>query len=368
VAEFTPALRENFENPTLMRRFGLILENVDGFGDLKNRFVMRGVPHTLALPTSLAPSPGDGTTTPPNERTGWSGDGAPGTGTLRDFATGAVTQHFTKTLNRTPGVDFRLPTASELDAMEAFQLSLGRPEDPDLATLVFPTSEPRVIRGQDLFTTTAGCSACHSNAGASAGFAPGNRNFNTGVEDLPKPPGSMPRDGGFGTTPNGDGKGGFGNGTFNTPSLVEAADTAPFFHNNAVKTLEEAVAFYGSKQFVNSAPNRVPLINSRAEADAVAAFLRVMNALENIRSSIALLERARREQNFPEGQELRALATAEIDDAIGVLQQGNLHAESVTHLRTARQLITGDSVRTAAVNSAISEQEAAQDLMVTITK
>ena len=58
--------------------------------------------------------------------TGWSGDGAPGTGSLREFAIGAVTQHFTKTLARTAGRDFRLPTEHQLDAMEAFQLSLGR--------------------------------------------------------------------------------------------------------------------------------------------------------------------------------------------------------------------------------------------------
>ncbi|HVG19201.1 MAG TPA: hypothetical protein VNI02_09110, partial [Blastocatellia bacterium] len=31
VAEFNPALSQNFENPVLMRKFGLILENVDGF-------------------------------------------------------------------------------------------------------------------------------------------------------------------------------------------------------------------------------------------------------------------------------------------------------------------------------------------------
>src|SRR5437867_247270 len=57
VAEFNPALKENFENPALMREFGLILENLDGFDDLKNKFVMRGVPHTLGLRTSVQ-SPG----------------------------------------------------------------------------------------------------------------------------------------------------------------------------------------------------------------------------------------------------------------------------------------------------------------------
>ncbi|MHC4458530.1 MAG: hypothetical protein ACYS0I_15880, partial [Planctomycetota bacterium] len=118
VAEFIPELKKNFENPKLMREFGLILENLDGFDDLANKFTMRGVPHTLALRTSVDSGQGP--------RTGWSGDGAPGDGTLRSFATGAVIQHFTKTLNRVPGIDFRLPTQEELDALEAFQFSLGR--------------------------------------------------------------------------------------------------------------------------------------------------------------------------------------------------------------------------------------------------
>src|SRR5262249_19626826 len=107
VAEFTPALSHNFENPRLMREFGLILENLDGFDDLPSKFVMRGVPHTLALRTSV--------NSPKGPHTGWSGDGAPGDESLRSFAVGAVIQHFTKTLNRVDGVDFRLPTESELD-------------------------------------------------------------------------------------------------------------------------------------------------------------------------------------------------------------------------------------------------------------
>src|SRR3989337_1816079 len=107
VAEFTPALKQNFENPRLRREFGLILENLDGFDDLANRFVMRGVPHVLALRTSVASLQGP--------RTGWSGDGAPGDGSLRSFSTGAVIPHFTKTTNRVAGVDFPLPTDDELD-------------------------------------------------------------------------------------------------------------------------------------------------------------------------------------------------------------------------------------------------------------
>ena len=121
----TPTLAQNFENPRLMRPFSLILENLDGFDDLANKFTMRGIPHVLGLRTSVA--------SPAGPRTGWSGDGAPGDGTLRSFATGAVIQHFTKTLNRVAGVDFRLPTDDELDALEAFQLTLGRQAGPRAA-------------------------------------------------------------------------------------------------------------------------------------------------------------------------------------------------------------------------------------------
>ena len=106
VAEFNQALF-GLERPALMRSDGLILENVDGLESVNTKFVMRGVPHTLGLQVSLER---DTALVPaaPAEMTGWSGDGAPGTGSLRDFAIGAVTQHFTKSLNRLPG-DFKLP-------------------------------------------------------------------------------------------------------------------------------------------------------------------------------------------------------------------------------------------------------------------
>ena len=64
VAEFIPALKENFEKPALMRKHALILENLDGFDDLKNHFVMRAIPHTLALSVLSPPLP----TAPPRSR------------------------------------------------------------------------------------------------------------------------------------------------------------------------------------------------------------------------------------------------------------------------------------------------------------
>jgi hypothetical protein len=137
----------------------------------------------------------------------------------------------------------------------------------------------------------------------------------------------IPRDGGFGLTPNGDGRGGRGNGTFNVPVLIEAADTAPFFHDNSIATLEGAVEFYNSDSFNNSpAGGFVGNIKLEAtEVEAVAAFLRVINALENIRSARDLAIRARNSTSQSIADELLKLSIAEIKDAIKVLNCANLH-------------------------------------------
>ena len=257
------------EQPALMRQFGVILENVDTF---PVEGVMRGVPHTLALDTSLVTNlPGI------LEATGWSGDGAPNLDLL-SFATGAVVQHFTRCLPRpdppVSGPCFRLPTMAELVAMKAFQLSLGRSRDPNLALLKLTGFLPK--QGQGLFTddSKARCNVCHLNAGANFKFSfpPKNRNFDTGVERMPANPVRLlanelglkvPCDGGLGAVLpapavvggpcEGLGDDGVGDGTFNVPPLVEAADTAPFFHNNSIQTIEGAVEFYNSAAF-NTSP------------------------------------------------------------------------------------------------------------------
>jgi mono/diheme cytochrome c family protein len=328
VAEFTPALRENFENPRLLREFALILENLDGFDDLPNRFVMRGVPHTLALRTSVASAQGP--------RTGWSGDGAPGDRSLRSFAVGAVIQHFTQRLDRVAGVDFRLPTDAELDALEAFQLSLGREQDPELP-LALKGAVAR--RGQEIFLDDAlgKCNRCHANAGANASFGNlGNANFDTGVENLPDQPARL----GGAQVPRDDGLGTPGDGTFNTPPLAEAADSGPFFHNNAVETIEGAVAFYDGAAFNGSPAGRAVggIALDATQIVAVAAFLRVLNALENIRSGRGNLEAARRLGLFERQRSNELLQRALIDtgDAIEVLGGGGLHPQAVLQLERAR--------------------------------
>ena len=336
VAEFNPDLATNFENPRLMREFGLIKENQDGFGDLQNVFTQRGVPHVLALRTSID--------SPQGPRTGWSGDGAPGDGSLRSFAVGAVIQHFTRTLNRAAGVDFRLPTDEELDGLEAFQLSLGRQSD---LKLPLPLKGTVAKRGQEIFLddTLGKCNICHVNAGANAilnGQGLGNANFNTGVEDLPDQPARLtgervPRDNGFGTP---------GDGTFNVPPLVEAADTGPFFHNNAIETIEGAVGFYDGESFNNSPAGRL-LASIDAEGKgieldgtqvvAIAAFLRVINALENIRSSLDFLEKSK-SLSSKDARPLIRRAADETADGIRVLAGGGLHPQAVAHLQKAKEL------------------------------
>ena len=366
VAEFNPDLKKNFENPTLMRQFGLILENLDGFDDLENKFVMRGIPHVLALRTSV--------NSPQGPRTGWSGDGAPGDGSLRSFATGAVIQHFTRTLNRIAGVDFRLPTDEELDAVEAFMLSLGRQQD---LTLPLPLKGTVPKRGQAIFLDNGlgKCNLCHVNAGATANFGGGNignANFNTGVENLPDQPADLTGE----RNPPDDGLGTPGDGTFNTPPLVEAADSGRFFHNNAIETIEGAVAFYDGEAFNNSPsgralaaadPNKVGIELDGTQIVAIAAFLRVINALENIRETIAQLE-ASLEKRGAEAKELLDRAVSETGDSIRVLEGGGLHPEAVARLQEAKRLTqkANRSIfsRRKLTRKAIEEQQRARAFLV----
>jgi len=363
-AEFVPELAAGFENPRLMRELGLITENQDGFDDLASNFNMRGIPHTLAMRNSVASVDGP--------RTGWSGDGAPGDGSLRAFATGAVIQHFTKTTDRVAGVDFRLPTDLELDAMEAFQLSLGRQQE---LSLPLSLKGSVVSRGQEIFIdrTQGKCNACHFNAGANVdpglfGAPNDNRNFNTGVEVLPDQPADLtgelnPPDDGFGVP---------GMGEFNTPPVVEAADTGPFFHNNSVDTIEGAVAFYNGESFNNSPAAQLIIgatgsgINLDAtQTVAVAAFLRAINALENLRESQETQAEAMMATTRSRATELLERAHSDNIDAIEVLAGGGISPIGVNLLRKAdarlsRALVASGHTRTSMINQASELQSLAR--------
>jgi len=379
VAEFNPALA-NLEKPVLMRQFGLILENVDGFADPINRFVMRGVPHTLGLQLSLETD----TSLPnaPAQMTGWSGDGAPGTGSLREFATGAVTQHFTKSLNRIKGQDFTLPTAKQLDAMEAFQLSTGRSTEFDLSKITFNnagTNAPNVNAGKVLFVNGIGggtCNFCHTNGGAnSAALQNQNRNFNTNVEDVVHPARSVqnfPKDGGFGRTANPDGT--FGNLTFNTPPVAEAADTAPFFHNNVENTLEDVLRFYTGPEFNGPRPPAAQFTFDQTQQKQIVAFMRGLNTLQNIDVAVRELKEilAGRSTVGQEADTRLQTAFDETQDAIDVLLEGGLYPSARTQITTARNLISqaqnsGDAnQRRSLIQQAITELTSARGTIATV--
>ena len=394
VAENNPALAE-LEKPQLLRQFGLILANLDGFD---KPGVLRGVPHLFALKTSMTPE-AEFEGTQVKHALGWSADGSPDDGSLRQFTVGAITQHFPKTLNRKSGVDFRLPTNEELDALEAYMLSLGRSEELDLDSMFF--SSPIVQKGRELFHSkekgTGQCKGCHLNAGANSSSSLQNGNRDTGVENMPnnllklvwKP---TPIDGGFGQeekTECGFSKKEtcYGNREFNMTTLVEAADTAPFFHNNSVNTIEEAVAFYNSNAFHQSAganpadPKDPKSVCERCihleptQVTAIALFLRTVNAMENIRSSNQL-EQALEDLSKIDRQEQIRLAMAETLDAIEVLEGGSI----IPNPKSVKLLHQALKIEKKALNSrykmdaltiiseAINLKKLANDLLLAPTK
>lgn len=446
VAEQRPELAQ-LEDSALLRSRALITENVDGFD---KPGVLRSVNHTFALsqtigaPACVDPS-GCNILIPgapplhfdygqqvalvdnalpvhsgfppvavaptflayPLQRTGWGGDGAPGSGTLREFAIGAVRQHLPRTLARVAGVDFRLPTDAELDALELFQLSLGRIEELNLRKLAFKDSE--VERGKQIFITSdtqngtvqAGkCEICHFNAGARstpevfgaviAKFGvpstfDGNNLFSTGVNALTAADGALPRvgpkDAGFGLLPLAAGScvngtvdvsgpapvftpvpgsepGGFASiatpgvlpaglcmEAFNVPPLVEAADTPPFFHNNAVDTLEKAVATYNSAAF-NQDPQirlfmtftdsgKIGIQLTDASVKAIAKMLRTLNALENLRQSGEQTAAAAAAGSATAADELVDQAHHELKDARAVLHAVSLYPGAALRITQA---------------------------------
>ena len=379
--EFMPELGENFEKAELLREWGLILMNPDGFSDLENDFVMRTVNSLRSVRTSIEGMPHEGMENQLDfmePLTGWAGDGAPGDGSLRSFAFGAILQHMPKTLARVPGVDFRLPTDEELDALEAFMLTLGRQEE---LSLPLPLKGDLALRGQDLFidrdNKNGRCNVCHINAGASslqASVLPQGRIVNlgsivhaTGEEFAPgKPTELIPLDAGYKDTHQ-----------FNTPPVVEAADAGPLFHSGFVKSVEEAVDIYNLDTFRNSGVG-VALAKrfgtetdlSASEVLAIGAFLRVINALDNIRETTELLETSL-EKGMLENERARELirrAAYETEDAIIVLEGVNLHPLAVGSLRRAEELIHGAREATFSrsrhVRNALVELQRAREILI----
>jgi cytochrome c peroxidase len=274
VAEFDPNLTA-LENSCLMRGSrGVHLENIDGFA---NPPVFRGSP-SLWNVNFTAPF----------------GHSAEFT-SLQQFTTGAVEQHFPKTLARNADpnagpLDFRLPTAAELSHMQTFMASIKLPADGNFnitrmtdAAVSRGADAAAIQRGRDLFFGTTGgakCFLCHGMpvlASANPALGGGNQAFNTGVSELPI--NSTFADACLGGQPLPAEAG--GTRTFSTPALIGVARTAPYFHNNAVRTLREAVAFYNGPEFNNSPAAQNPLIGTISltaqDIDDITEFLTALD-------------------------------------------------------------------------------------------
>jgi hypothetical protein len=373
VAEQVPALA-GLEKPALMRSFGLILENVDGAENPTQKFTLRSVPHCLSLATSI----NSGGATPPLERTGWSGDGAPNQGRLEDFQTGAIFQHYTKSLSRAAGTDFVQANSAELDAIDAFMKTIGRSNELDLTAVALTDAGAETGRSTFL-SAPARCNGCHRNAGANnaAGI---NQLFDTGVERAriaTLNSQGIPFDGGFGGQglanfnhdANGDGiLDSFGDGRFNATPLIEAADTGPFFHTNAFTTIEDAIGFYTTAAFAQSpsgAGVAIPL--DATQIANLGRFLRVLNAAFNVQMAITRVQAVLpiiiddKNQSRDLQQELARLALVEVDDALAVLGAvAGLNSAAQADLASAKSLLETASTHA----SPTQRRRAAEDALV----
>src|SRR6266853_2843991 len=249
------------ENPKRMRTSadtanfpqgrGLILENIDGFPPTPP--VFRKSPHLLNLNRRFGPF-------------GLSGS----VNDLQSFATGAVTQHFPRTLARNSGgsdPDFRLPTPDELAAMEAFMRSLDFPAgtDPNKFNLNRFVLTAAQQRGFNAFFGAAKCSFCHASTvlANSATFNTGvvNQTINSAaVDNLPCEPASP-----------------CGSRAFSVRQLFNIANLGPFFHDGSAATLQDVLTFYNSSNFANSpgsqgfsGPINTPAIGPTATDDIIA--------------------------------------------------------------------------------------------------
>jgi len=169
-----------------------------------------------------------------------------------------------------------------------------------------------------------------------------NFDLDTGVEAFTSLSGLFPPDGGLGRLEDPNRPGAFGNGKFNTPPVIEAADTIPLFHNHIQGDLEDAISFYQSRAFDESPAAQFsgPILIGDQDTLDHAIFLRTLNALENIRQVRTRLEFIQANPGQGE-EELFVMCLADTEDAFEVLQARTveLNPAARIHLEAARQTL-----------------------------
>ena len=340
---------------------------MDGFEAPTTKFVSRGVTHVLSMKTSIKADTGDGTTNPPAERAGWGGDGAED-GTLRGFLAEAVKQHFTRRLDRVVDVDFRSPEPAEADAVAEFQLNLGRQNELELAAC--PTVRSPGRRGPARFPGSGAGAMQLLSRQRGRQFSvdrqqPQLRHRNTrhlavDARHLQWRTIERWRLRGRGLSQPDLESNAFGNGTFSPPPLIEAADTAPFFHDNlkilsgGSQDLEDAIVFYSRNDFKLSPGAQEttdffgtePDLQSQ-DAGVIVLFLDTLNgalnmdiARQRLNAALTLVQRFGN-TGVDVQKKLMELARVEIDDAIEVLSDPGdvLYPIAIDRLNGARDEI-----------------------------
>ena len=384
----------------------LIKENVDGFDDTRpHKFVSRAVSHILSLATSITRDPADGTSAALPQRTG-------GRRRLsRRHAARVPGRRDQAALSAAPGPRGRAsdsgspPTRSGTRSWPSSWRSAAR-ADINLTQVTLADAGAAAGKTAFMDPLVGRCNECHSNAGANALDSGKNRNFNTGTVMAPATPvvaigtfpdGSFLFDGGFGgqnqTNPNFDALharrtlDSFGDGTFNTPPLIEAADTGPFFHQhgfgqspNPTAAIESGVAFYETGLFLHRRP---PRSSTRASGRRSTWVRRSGSSRASCACSNASFNLAMAKQRLDASHLLNVqywgyrddiqkgllrLASKEIDDARRVLANGgaDLHAAQQTSLASAQTLLdqaiaaTDPAIRKARTESATTIVQAAK--------
>ncbi len=250
------------EDSTLLRGGrGLIVENINGFTE---HAFMRGSPTLINIKH-----------TAPYGRSG-------GVADLQTFAANAVEQHFPRRLARIAGTDFRSPTPAERGAMAAFMNTIVIPTDGafDDENMFgrFVTTLAQ-MRGRVQFFGAAKCSVCHTGPvlatsdGRFDTLLGANEAFNTGVAELAiNSTDGLPSEQATGQSPN--------SRAFSTRGLFGVRDAGPFFHDNSVSTLLDAILFYGRSEFLDSPAGQqiegIAAITAPGVAQDIEAFLKAL--------------------------------------------------------------------------------------------
>ena len=270
------------------------------------------------------------------------GDGAPGPGRLADFTNGAINQHFTRSLNRVAGTDFRVATEDEGQRRRALH-ARARPQERDRPRRRSASATRAPMPAASASSRWAATAATTTPAPTpAAAHSDVNRNFNTNVEAARNAAlAGFPRDGGFGQAPRPTPTA----RSATRPSTRRRSSRRPTPVRSSTPTPPSAArprttprAPTPSSRRSPSTPRRPsptgraataqPLAINATDITNIGRFLRAVNAVFNIQMATKRLQgsqhrqplRQRHASQLAVQRRLLSLAIVEVDDAISVLR------------------------------------------------